>query len=37
MIVTEVRRAAEPEFISAGLVLTGGTANSRASTCWPSR
>jgi cell division protein FtsA len=26
MIVTEVRRAAEPEFISAGLVLTGGTA-----------
>jgi cell division protein FtsA len=26
MIVTEVRRSAEPEFISAGLVLTGGTA-----------
>jgi cell division protein FtsA len=26
MILTEVRRNAEPEFISAGLVLTGGTA-----------
>lgn len=26
MVMTEVRRATEPEFVSAGLVLTGGTA-----------